>query len=70
MAKKTSPQKKDGVMDAVTALTTLGDEEEAKVETAEDEEDKVRFIPEHKKPDAALTFPEKVSSLLCDVIDE
>jgi hypothetical protein len=27
---------------------------------AEEEEDEKRFIPEHKKPDAALTFPEKV----------
>ena len=26
----------------------------------EDEESPKRYIPEHKKPDAALTFPEKV----------
>lgn len=50
-------------------------EEEEKVETKQDGEEevtteevavaetgKVRYIPEHKKPDAALTFPEKVSS--------
>jgi hypothetical protein len=24
-----------------------------------------RFLPDHKKPDAALTFPEKVSYILC-----
>jgi hypothetical protein len=24
-----------------------------------------RFLPDHKKPDAALTFPEKVSFILC-----
>jgi hypothetical protein len=45
--------------------------EKAPNETPEDEDDedddeegssskKKRFIPEHKKPDAALTFPEKV----------
>ena len=66
--------KKDGVMDAVTALTTLGDEEEAKGEEEfveakavgdDGEGGKVRYIPEHKKPDAALTFPEKVSFNEC-----
>jgi hypothetical protein len=69
--------KKDGVMDAVTALTTLGDEEEGKVEEEslqakavvgdDGEGGKVRYIPEHKKPDAALTFPEKVSFNECSL---
>ena len=90
---KTPSEKPKGkinsIMDAVTALTTLGDEEsgsdsekkaspekqgdekdEAKENPVkeemedegakEDEESKPRYIPEHKKPDAALTFPEKV----------
>lgn len=71
-------------MDAASALTALGDEEEennvvgqishdgATTETAggagQLEEDKSsdgqrakRYLPEHKKPDAAPTFPEKVS---------
>lgn len=80
----------NSIMDAVTALTTLGDEEsgsdeekkpsaenpveeteEAKEEPVIEEQQAVdevvkeepvkpRYIPEHKKPDAALTFPEKV----------
>lgn len=84
---------KMGIMDAVTALTTLGDEEsgsesgekpspekkddtneaekkddgpeEAEEGKMEEEEVKPRYIPEHKKPDAALTFPEKVRDALC-----
>lgn len=72
---------KHGIMDAVSALTTLGDEEsgdegEAKASPEKKDDDtkpaaakrgsddggepKPRYIPEHKKPDAALTFPEKV----------
>lgn len=39
-------------MEAASALTALNDEELK------------RYIPEHKKPDAALTFPEKVSNLM------
>lgn len=27
-----------------------------------------RFLPDHKKPDAALTFPEKVSYILCRLL--
>lgn len=60
------------IMEAASALTALGDEEEAEAdggnqasrakEDKEDGEDTLgkRYIPEHKKPDAALTFPEKV----------
>jgi hypothetical protein len=36
----------------------------AEAESPKDENSK-RFLPDHKKPDAALTFPEKVSYLLC-----
>lgn len=43
-------------MEAASALTALNDEELK------------RYIPEHKKADAALTFPEKVRNLmLCSV---
>jgi len=77
---KTDKNKGMGIMDAVSALTTLGDEEsgseggekpspekkgsyeQEKRGSDEDEngDSKPRYIPEHKKPDAALTFPEKV----------
>ncbi len=40
--------KLQSIMEAASALTALNDEETK------------RYIPEHKKPDAALTFPEKV----------
>jgi hypothetical protein len=36
---------------------------EAKSEHENSDKSK-RFIPEHKKPDSALTFPEKVSAVL------
>ena len=36
------------------------EEEERRVESATTEASSKRFIPDHKKPDAALTFPEKV----------
>lgn len=36
---------------------------EAKPENDKADQSK-RFIPEHKKPDSALTFPEKVSAVL------
>lgn len=61
---------------ALTNLGDSGDEaekkptadEEAVVQPEEqqvvgvmmDNDTKIRYIPEHKKPDAALTFPEKV----------
>ena len=62
------------IMEAASALTALGDEDETgadegkQVSQAKGEEDDSedtpgkRYIPEHKKPDAALTFPEKVRS--------
>lgn len=64
------------IMEAASALTALGDEEEAEAdggnqvsrakEDKEDCEDTLgkRYIPEHKKPDAALTFPEKLMSMM------
>jgi hypothetical protein len=73
------PGKEKSIMDAVSALTSLGDEEDSNNEESAanpspakrlklgdeaTEESKAiaakRFIPDHKKPDAALTFPEKV----------
>ena len=62
------------IMEAASALTALGDEEEEgekggskkngrkehKVGDDTEFDSKKRFIPQHKKPDAALTFPEKV----------
>lgn len=84
---RTDKGKKDKqrtIMEAASALTTLGGEQEKettittkKDEKPEDTEEKKvesdeamakassakRFIPEHKKPDAALTFPEKVCNL-------
>jgi hypothetical protein len=76
---RATKEKLRSIMDAVSALTALGDEDgdedeegegkkgeekklgrkEDKVEDAEFDSKK-RFIPEHKRPDAALTFPEKV----------
>jgi hypothetical protein len=44
----TKKEKLHSIMEAASALTALNDEETK------------RYIPEHKKPDAALTFPEKV----------
>ena len=79
--KKSPPKGKlNSIMDAVTALTSLGDEDstasgenpaqeekdDANKPKADDDDsesaksESKRFIPEHKKPDAALTFPEKV----------
>jgi hypothetical protein len=58
------------IMEAASALTALGDEEETsnslEKTPAEHEakEASKRYIPEHKKPDAALTFPEKVRASL------
>ena len=55
------------IMEAASALTALGDEEEIvpSVESTQGEakEARKRYIPEYKKPDAALTFPEKVSRI-------
>jgi hypothetical protein len=55
------------IMEAASALTALGDEEEKgnsceknQAEANDAKEARQRYIPEHKKPDAALTFPEKV----------
>jgi hypothetical protein len=59
------------IMEAASALTALGDEEEtvnslekSLAESNEAKEACKRYIPEHKKPDAALTFPEKVRAFL------
>ncbi len=48
-----------------TDETTVSQEEEVTSESNDEKEEisdlSKRFIPEHKKADAALTFPEKVS---------
>jgi hypothetical protein len=65
-------EKLRSIMEAASALTALGEEEDGEEgsessskkdgeEEGEMDESGKRFIPEHKKPDAALTFPEKVS---------
>lgn len=71
-------EKLRSIMEAASALTSLGDEDSAsgsrpsspKPDEIKKEEDSPprsssikRYIPEHKKPDAALTFPEKVSKV-------
>jgi hypothetical protein len=69
-------EKLRSIMEAASALTALGDEEDSEEgsesgskkdddgdEEGEMDESGKRFIPDHKKPDAALTFPEKVSKL-------
>ena len=77
-------EKLRSIMEAASALTALGDEEDTqestlsptksneKMESSEQtdneetSEEKVlkRYIPDHKKPDAALTFPEKVRRII------
>ena len=67
------------VMEVASALTVLGEEgpkdpkKKQKEETdqacacassAEGSDGQKRYLPDHKKPDAAPTFPEKVSSQL------
>lgn len=56
------------IMEAASALTALGDEETSDPTVNEDaeaeKEPRKRHIPEHKKPDAALTFPEKLMNLM------
>lgn len=59
-----STEKNKSTMQAASALTCLGNEDG---EGRDDDSlpstvPKKRYIPEHKKPDAALTFPEKVST--------
>ena len=72
-----SREKLRTIMEAASALTALGDEDDSsstsqrsspvegtnnpKKESAACRDEK-RFLPDHKKPDAALTFPEKVRS--------
>lgn len=73
-------EKLRSIMEAASALTALGDEDDTQEEStpskaegeqphADDKTDNgdegsdkslKRYIPDHKKPDAALTFPEKV----------
>mmetsp|Transcript_16760 Transcript_16760/g.27808 ORF Transcript_16760/g.27808 Transcript_16760/m.27808 type:complete len:368 (+) Transcript_16760:89-1192(+) len=74
-------EKLRSIMEAASALTALGDEDEegseagskkegdddeegADGEDGEDDGSGKRFIPDHKKPDAALTFPEKLMSMM------
>jgi len=71
--KPATKEKLRSIMEAASALTALGDEEGSSSPTATSVTDKEeetnskddskpgkRYIPDHKKPDAALTFPEKV----------
>jgi len=64
-------------MDAAMSLTALGDEESSSMEAKGPEtslvsnnaatnalEQKKRYLPDHKKPDAAPTFPEKMMALM------
>lgn len=96
VAHPATKEKMRNIMEAASALTSLGDEEDSVGSTtakspetvdkttddnsveakegikpcynAEENDDKnsngapKRFLPDHKKPDAAPTFPEKVSS--------
>jgi hypothetical protein len=73
-----SKEKLRTIMEAASALTALADEEDSSGESragsphvkdaVEDSKqactaEEKRFLPDYKKPDAALTFPEKVCSL-------
>ena len=75
--KRVSKEKLRSIMEAASALTALGDEEESNTSRANSpvstpvketlkakstKKEEKRFLPDHKKPDAALTFPEKVRS--------
>lgn len=77
-------EKLRSIMEAASALTALGDEEDGEDDSqSEDKKDNdgendgseldesgKRFIPDHKKPDAALTFPEKVSHVETVISDD
>jgi hypothetical protein len=76
-AKEKRPVTKEklrSIMEAASALTALGDEDDGEEGTSNKQQQESneegegksgkRYIPEHKKPDAALTFPEKVSIIL------
>ena len=65
------------MMDAASALTVLAEDNGGKNDTKASEiktdeasseqskeQQKRRYLPDHKKPDAAPTFPEKVSLLM------
>ena len=57
---KTEAKKED--VEAEPAKVEEGDKTEEKAEEGDDDaQSPKRFLPEHKKPDAAPTFPEKVS---------
>jgi hypothetical protein len=72
-----SKEKLRTIMEAASALTALGDEDSSGESRAgsphmkdavEDSKqactaEEKRFLPDYKKPDAAVTFPEKVCSL-------
>lgn len=72
--KRVCKEKLRTIMEAASALTALGDEESSDNQSrgnspvpkepgktkATSKKDDKRFLPDHKKPDAALTFPEKV----------
>ena len=65
----TKPRAKlESIMAAASALTGLGNEKvnqkfsSGTVGKGKGESETKRYIPEHKKPDAALTFPEKVGN--------
>jgi len=75
--------KLESIMEAASALTALAEEEstgapsptpmskmDAKSPSSEDDDKAPRYIPEHKKPDAALTFPEKMMNLMRYAVDQ
>jgi hypothetical protein len=55
-----SPKREDNITVTPKEQTPSSNADSDESKEEEDEPSK-RFIPEHKKPDAALTFPEKVS---------
>jgi hypothetical protein len=77
--KSVSKEKLRTIMEAASALTALGDEDSSggsragspvekdgdakKTTDATPTAEEKRFLPDYKKPDAALTFPEKVRPL-------
>jgi len=58
-------EKTKSMMEAASALTHLGDEDgEGEGDETTLPLPKKRYIPEHKKPDAAFTFPEKLMQMM------
>jgi hypothetical protein len=56
-----SPTREDNNTKTPKEESPAGNADSDESKDEEEDEPSKRFIPEHKKPDAALTFPEKVS---------